>query len=182
MAAEGSTASLTVAYYALIGVLISAGVALLVGAITNVYNFWHLSWKKEQWIKDKKETAYFGCLKCLHESRIITGTNEEGQIYIEKWFFDGRMDTLKFAVPWLTMIASYSPGITRLEIEKVRDELDGLIKKVQDSEVILVPVTKPDGTRPMIDAKLDQGLAAAVEKAMKVVTEYSKTELLKANT
>jgi hypothetical protein len=173
------TGTETVAYYALIGVLISSIVALLVGILTSVYNARNLTWKKEQWLKDKKEIAYFECLKCLHESRIFTYHGLDGQGYIGSQHFNDRMASLKFAVPWLTMVAGYSPGISRTQLEQIRDELHGLIRKVQTADSRRVEIIESDGTVPTIEARLDEGLSEGLENAMRVVTECAKTELLK---
>ncbi|MGO9572647.1 MAG: hypothetical protein ACLP5H_34460 [Desulfomonilaceae bacterium] len=173
------TGTEAVAYYALIGVLASSLVAVLIGLLTSIYNARNLNWKKEQWLKDKKETAYFECLKCPYESRIFTYEGLDGQRYIGDRHFNDRIASLKLAVPWLTMVAGYSPGISRTQLEQIRDELHELIRKVQTADSRLIEIMESDGTVPTIEARLDEGLSEALEKAMSVVAECAKTELLK---
>lgn len=181
MFGTSASAAETIAFIALSGVMATAVVSLLVGILNTYSTSKERKWKKDQWVLDKKKEAYFMCLTYLYESRIMTHESVTGgHLYIRDEHFDDRIASLRYVVPWLTIAASYSPGIARLELEKVRNELHGLIQEAQTTdpaEVHLFSYTT--GAQFHTLARADHGLSECVEKAMRVVVECAKTELLK---
>jgi len=129
---EATTATY-VAYVALAGVLISAVVSFINGIWTNRYNTGNLAWQQEQWIKNKKQEVFFGCLKCLGESMPLpidgdhrpvsirqAGSGQES--YIDNQRFLGMMQSLQYAGSWLTMVEGYCSSNTNAKGVKDRRE------------------------------------------------------------
>lgn len=110
----------------------------------------------------------------------MTYESNGGYMYIEDKHFNDRMASLQYVVPWLTIAASYSPGMARLELERIRNELHNLIQEVQTTDPVEeLLFSYSTGAQWSTLVRPDQGLSKCVEKAMKVVTECAKTELLK---
>lgn len=178
MFSDSWSIELKVAAFALGGVVLTAAVSLIVGIVTSISHRLDRKWQKEQWLMDQKESVYLSCLKCLHESTILTITDRDGGRGIEKDHFLGRMQSLQYALPWMTMAMSYSTGCSGIRIKAVRDELDKSINRVQAVR-LQMSVNQQDGSETGADVYPDKGLSEAVENAIKVVTDCATQELMR---
>ena len=184
------TIAVYIAYVALLGVLISAIVTLVNGIWTNNYNTGNLMWQKEQWIKNKKQEVFFGCLKCLGESMPLPIDEHEGpvsaweqdtdpkEIYIDNERFLGIMQSLQYLGSWLTMVEAYcSNDGNALRVKLVRKEFLKCLNLVLN-EAIFTIGSQPQGAGRKRYVRPDHGLSKAHQDAYECVMELSSVELL----
>jgi|GEM_PF-5971612 hypothetical protein len=180
-----------VAYVALIGVLISAIVSLVNGIWTSRYNARNLMWQKEQWTKNKKQEAFFGCLKCLGESMPLPihedqhpvsvvdqkyGTPRE--IYIDNDRFLGLMQSFQYVGSWLTIVEAYcSNDENALRVSRARDKFLSSLNQVLHEEMTNIKA-RPEGAGEKRYVRRDCGLSKAHKDAYECVMELASSELL----
>jgi hypothetical protein len=177
MSEQSTAVAVTAAFVALGGVLVSAAVSLWNGILTNRATKRDLIWKKEQWLRDKRESAYLECLRCLNSSRIPTTKDIEGSNYIEQSLLKDHIHLLQYSVTWMTMAAVYSPEPSGNSIREARDELHACIKRVQFEATVRFYVDRTDGSQDTLEGWPDPGLSVAVEKAITVLADSAKSAL-----
>lgn len=150
-------------------------------------------WQKEQWIKNKKQEVFFGCLKCLGEAMPLPidkhGRNvsiPQRKEHLIEAFIDndrllGIMQSLQYVGSWLTTVEGYcSDDTNALGVRQCRQEFLRCLDLVLHDE--LWSVTDCDGgVRPdqkMLTLRRDYGLSRAHQDAYECVMNLAATELL----
>jgi hypothetical protein len=179
----GILKSLNTAQVALIGVFATAVVTLISIILTNCHNRRNLNWQKEQWLKDNKKQVFLECLTCLSSSKPLPFTQQgipydkyvhgDDYLYIDNDRFLGIMDSLKRAVPLLTLAEGYcSDDGDALETKPVREKLKECIDDVLCRGHSRIPIGGEERT-----VRLDRGLSKAVDNSYDTIIEVSKHAL-----
>jgi hypothetical protein len=133
----------------------------------------------------RKEAVYQDCIRYLCEGRckpIMDTTKLDYEDFL------GRMASLQYAVPWMIMVASLSPGKAQSDIsstadmlKKYLDECRAEITELMPKPIEILPKKNPiiGGYDPTCHIVVIEGhdLPRAIDSALDAIVKHSKNEL-----